>query len=80
MEAAQHTNIQFTVFLVKQFLDLLSKDYFLPHAVNVIIICRGEESHFIFKLKFQIKQQQENVSYKTFSTHHLWRRRPSLVK
>ena len=74
-----HTKSLFTVFLVKQFLDLLSKDDFLPHAVNIIVICQVKRIKVVtpFKIKFLLK----NVCCKTFcSTHRLLRRRPSSVK
>lgn len=40
VELMHHTGSVLTIFLVKQFLDLLSKDYFLPHAVDIVIICQ----------------------------------------
>lgn len=32
-----------TVFLVEQLLDLLSEDYFLSHAVDVVVICQEKK-------------------------------------
>ena len=31
--------VVFTVFPVEQLLDLLSKHHFLPHAVDVFVVC-----------------------------------------
>ena len=45
----------FTIFLVKQLLDLLSKDDFLPHAVYIVIVCQVEENQLM--TGFQIKSE-----------------------